>query len=294
MSGLKICSGVALPELTPLDFKGQADVDIHVGRVSEVLENGIRPMPEAQVAPGSVLLTIPGVARYLVRDGREICVEPLEQAEEKDIRLFLLGSAFGAIHLQRGHFPLHASAVVMNGKAVAFAGDSGAGKSTLAAWLNARGYPILCDDVCVVAVNEAQAPLAYPAFPRMKLWKDALGEMELESADLQRDHFRADKFHLPVDGRFSGEPVPLSNIFFLRYPKDSKEPGIEEIPPSRSVPLLRDNTYRFQFISALGLTEEHFRACISIARNVPAHYLDRPRDLSGLAACQKLLEENLA
>jgi hypothetical protein len=56
---------------------------------------------------------------------------------------------------------------------------------------------------------------------------------------------------------------------------------------------LRNNTYRFQFISGLDLTERHFENCISIARSVPAHYLDRPQELSLVADCQRLLEEHL-
>ena len=294
MAGLKIRSEFPLPELIALDFEGRPDVDIRISAVPETLPNGVQAMPEAQVTPGAVLLTIPDVGRYHVLAGEEIHVEPFAQAEEKDIRLFLLGSAFGAIHLQRGHFPLHASAVVIDGKAVAFAGDSGAGKSTMAAWMNAHGHPLLCDDVCVIQVNEDQAPMAFPAFPRMKLWKDALGKMERETGDLQRDYSRTDKYHLPVDKLFAGEPLPLSKILFLRYSTETAAARIEDIPPSHAVPLLRNNTYRFQFISGLDLTEKHFRNCISIARNVPTHYLDRPRELSLMADCQRLLEEQLA
>ena len=294
MAGMNISSEFPLPELIPLDFEGRPDVEIRIASVPESLPNGTQAMPEAQVAPGAVLLTIPGVGRYHVLKGREIRVEPFGLAEEQDVRLFLLGSAFGAIHLQRGHFPLHASAVVIGGTAVAFAGDSGAGKSTMAAWMNAHGHPLLCDDVCVIRVTKDQRPMAFPAFPRMKLWKDALGKMDRETGNLQRDYSRTDKYHLPVDGHFAGEPVPLGRIIFLRYSTETAGAGIEDIPPSQAVPLLRNNTYRFQFISGLDLTERHFENCVSIARSVPAHYLDRPRELSLVADCQRLLEEHLA
>ena len=294
MAGMNISSEFPLPELIPLDFEGRPDVDIRIASVPESLPNGTQAMPEAQVAPGAMLLTIPGVGRYHVLEGSEIRVEPFGQAEEQDVRLFLLGSAFGAIHLQRGHFPLHASAVVIGGTAVAFAGDSGAGKSTMAAWMNAHGHPLLCDDVCVIRAAKDQPPMAFPAFPRMKLWKDALGKMDRETGGLQKDYSRTDKYHLPVDGHFAGEPVPLGKILFLRYSTETAGARIEDIPPSHAVPLLRNNTYRFQFISGLDLTERHFENCISIARSVPAHYLDRPRQLSMVADCQRLLEEHLA
>lgn len=293
-AGLKICSELHLPELLTTDFEGPPDVEIRYAAVPKTLPGGVQSMPEAQAAPGAVLLTIPGVGRYHVLAGKEVRIEPFPDAKIEDVRLFLLGSAFGAIYLQRNHFPLHASVVVIAGKAVAFAGDSGAGKSTMAAWMNRTGYPLLCDDVCVIQTDEDPFPMAFPAYPQMKLWKDALRMLELETSGLRRDFARTDKFHLPIDSPFASEPVPLRQIFFLRYSDDASVPSMADISPSEAVPLLRNNTYRYQFISGLGLTEKHFRNCISIANSVPAHFLDRPRKLDFLADCQRLVEEQLA
>ena len=64
-----------------------------------------------------------------------------------DVRLFLLGSVWGALALQRGLLPLHASAVGRGRTVHAFTGPPGAGKSTLAAALAARGYPLFTDDM---------------------------------------------------------------------------------------------------------------------------------------------------
>ena len=49
--------------------------------------------------------------------------------------------------LSLGYEPLHATAVVVDGEAVAFLGDCGYGKSTLGAAFLARGFPLLTDDV---------------------------------------------------------------------------------------------------------------------------------------------------
>ena len=114
-----------------------------------------------------VMLTVDGVGRYLVRGGAEILVDAAGGAAERDVRLFLLGSALGILCHQRGLLPLHANAVVANGAAYAFAGHSGAGKSTLAAHFAQAGYEILCDDVCVISFDEAGQPLAWPGLPRL-------------------------------------------------------------------------------------------------------------------------------
>ena len=49
-------------------------------------------------------------------------VSPLKRYDEDVIRLYILGTCMGAILMQRRIFPLHGSAVAINGKAYAFVG----------------------------------------------------------------------------------------------------------------------------------------------------------------------------
>ena len=294
LAGLTVSSEFALPELLTCSRpEAGSDIVIVYGAVPDSLPGAVQSIPEAQTTPDAVLLVIPGVGRFYVRAGREIRVQPDPNATAEDLRLFLLGSAFGAIYFQRGDFPLHASVVVISGGAVAFSGDPGAGKSTLAAWLNAQGHPLLCDDVCVIRFNDEERPMAYPAFPRVKLWSDALSAFEIDAQGLQRDYSRADKFHLSASGEFRHEPAPLRHINFLNFADDASAPRIEDINPAHAVPLLRDNTYRFQYISGLGLTKSHFLDCVKLARSTPTHFLVRPRRLSAMAECQQLIEQQM-
>jgi hypothetical protein len=294
VAGLTVESEFDLPELAPCDNGlAKPDVEIRFGSVPQSLPGATDSALEAEIAPDEVLLKIPGIARYRVTGGRQILVEPDPEAQARDMRLFLLGSAFGALWFQRGYFPLHASVVVVNGQAVAFAGDSGAGKSTMAAWMHAQGYPLLCDDVCVIRFDEEAGAMAFPGFPRLKLWKDALHALDIASEELQRDYSRADKFHLSVSERFWIDAVPLRHINILRFSDSDAAPCIEDISPAHAVPLLRDNTYRFQYISGLGLTRSHFLDCVKLARNTQLHYLDRPRNHADMAGCQQLIEEQM-
>jgi hypothetical protein len=294
VSGLKVRSQIALPELTPDDQEnGEPDLEIGVGPVPESLPGSVMPMHEAEITEHDVLLKIPGVGRYLISAGRQILVATEPDVRPEDVRLFLLGSAFGAVYFQRGCLPLHASVVVIDGKGIAFTGNAGAGKSTMAAWMHARGYPLLCDDVCVIRFDGQGTPMAYPGFPRLKLWKDALSAFDIDTRALQPDYSRADKYHLPAAGQFGAEPVPLRHVNVLQFADDEAKPTIKVVPPAQSVHLLRDNTYRYQYISGLGLTRSHFLDCVRLARNTRVHYLVRPRRHSALAECQELVEQQL-
>ena len=135
--------------------------------------------------------------------------------------------------------------------------------------------------------------MAYPGFPRLKLWKDTLNAFEIDSGDLQRDYFRADKYHLSPSSQFWEEPVPLRHINVLQFSETDSAPCIEDVKQATAVHLLRNNTYRFQYISGLGLTRSHFLDCVTLARNTRLHYLNGPRNHAGLAECQKLIEEQM-
>jgi hypothetical protein len=294
VAGLTVRSDIALPELVSFSLESnEPDIEISFAPVPENLPQATVASFQAEIADNEVLLKIPGVARYHVRAGRQILVEAEPDVLAKDLRLFLLGSALGAIYFQRGFFPLHASVVVMNGNAVAFTGDSGAGKSTMAAWMNAQGYPLLCDDVCVVRFDEHGNPIAYSGFPRLKLWNDALNAFDIDASKLQSDYSRANKYHLPVSGRFWTDPVPLRHINILRFSDSISEPRIEDIKPAQAVHLLRNNTYRFQYISGLGLTESHFLDCVKLARSTGLHFLTRSKQHAALAECQGLIERQM-
>ncbi len=294
VAGLKVRSEIALPELVPCSpADDEPDVEIRYAPVPTRLAGATQSIREAEIAENAVLIRIPGVARYHVKNGNQILVAAEPGTGARELRLFLLGSAFGAIYFQRGFFPLHASVVVINGKAVAFAGDSGAGKSTMTAWMNVQGYALLCDDVCVIRFDDHHSPMAYPGFPRLKLWSDALKEFEIDPSELQRDHFRTDKYHLSISGRFGMDPVPLQHINVLQFSDSDSAPRIEDIQPAQAVHLLRNNTYRYYYISGLGLTKSHFLDCVRLAKTTGMHFLTRPRQHSAMAECQRLIEEQM-
>ncbi|CAK0744895.1 hypothetical protein CCP1ISM_10051 [Azospirillaceae bacterium] len=141
LCGWRVHSDWPLPELLPWHGSDRpVDVWIRRGEVPESLP-GIRSGdPLLQVnGEGLARFAIPGVAAYLIREGREITIATRLPDHAPDVGLFLFGTVFGVLCHQRGVLPLHASCVAFGERAFAFAGVSGSGKSTLAAALVARG-----------------------------------------------------------------------------------------------------------------------------------------------------------
>src|SRR5262249_22959930 len=117
--------GASVDPERPADADASVDVDIVYGSVPAAVENALVRVPWVEAAPRVLLLTVHDVARYLVEDGRRIVIDRHAAADDRDVHAFLLGSAFGALLLQRHHLVLHGSAVAIDGGAVAFLGVSG-------------------------------------------------------------------------------------------------------------------------------------------------------------------------
>lgn len=144
--GLAVEADFPIPELT-LDHIGGAP-DLHVGTAT-LPRRGDSYQVEVD-GPVTTIWVPDANAVFQMVEGRRLAVNAPGAEIGRNVRLYLLGSALGAILHQRGLLPLHACVLDFGGKAVAFLGHSGAGKSTLAAWLAERGGRLLSDDVCVV------------------------------------------------------------------------------------------------------------------------------------------------
>lgn len=78
---------------------------------------------------------------------RTITIRPDPRAFEGQAQVLLAGSGMAHALTAEGHSPLHASAVEVDGRAIAFIGPSGKGKTTLAGLLCGAGARAVSDDV---------------------------------------------------------------------------------------------------------------------------------------------------
>jgi hypothetical protein len=265
-------SEIALGELPVADsVADERDViDVRLGPVPEMLPETLpgagSVAKSLQVAGDTVLLTLPGVARYLVRGGREIVVDPAPGGSDRTVRLFLLGSALGILCHQRGLLLLHANAIVAGDGAYAFAGNSGAGKSTLAAHFQRAGYPVLCDDVCAISFDQAHRPFAWQGLPRLKLWGDAAEAFGHDRARLDvavdgRDG--RDKYHVPFVVRQAAVPVPFRRLYLLARAEGAAG-GFARLQGAQAMEAILTQTYRGQYLAPMGLAARHFRQCLDL------------------------------
>lgn len=278
--GLRLRSDLPLPELLEAEGSARAQVTVRIGTVPDAPAGGGGP----HLTNGGLLLVIPGVARYFVKGGSTILVEPQPGVPDSNVRLFLLGSAMGALLHQRGLLPLHANAVEVGGRAFAFMGASGAGKSTLAAWFHDRGFRIVADDVCVVGFAEGGRPQVRPGISRLRLWREALDATGRDVAAYQRSFFgddAPDKYDVPLARPCSTDaPIPLAAVYLLER---SETLNIEPLTGVAAAEAVFANTYRGVFVPKTGSSHDHWSASIQLIGGAPIYRAQRRWGLDDMA-----------
>jgi len=271
--GLSIESEIFFPELILTDDK--PDVYIKYGSIPKRLENPKKTGIKFQASENELLLNVDNVAGYYIQNGNSITINKYNNKDENSIRLFLLGSAFGALLIQRDVFSLHGSSTVIDGKAVVFSGVSGTGKSSLVTEFYNDDYLFLNDDVSSILFNGGEL-FVVSAYPRIKLWKDTVDQFSLNENNFDKIRKNIQKFGVPTKEKYCNTQPPLEAIFILGT-KNTEGIDVREIKGIEKFNILKRNTYRFQFINGLNKQKEHFKAFNELALKIPVYKLDRPK-----------------
>jgi len=271
--GLTIASRLPLPELPQAE--DEPDVEIVPGRVPPELPGTVRRGVRYQVAPGELLLQVDGVARYLARGGTRIVVDRAVGAPPESVRLFLLGSVFAALLLERGVLPLSASAVAIQGGCLVFMGHSAAGKSTLAAGFVSRGYRALTDDACAISFDTG-GPTVWPAYPQLKLWPDVLRKLGRDPNALGRVRPELEKRVLPLGTSFAAEPLAPIGLYLLSGPSTAADLELTPLEGQEKVTAVATHTYGSQFVEGLGTETSYFDNLARLVAAGPVRAVRRP------------------
>ena len=162
--------------------------------------------------PAGYLLHAPGFARILIApDGTELICDP--EAGSSEWAALLPAQALPLAATLRGFEMLHASGVVLRGRAALLAGPSGAGKSSLAAALLRRGAALLSDDTVALELRGG-ALIAHPGAALLHLQAaehDRLSTRERALLGPATTFFDKQRYSPSV----SGSPAPFGELFLL-------------------------------------------------------------------------------
>jgi hypothetical protein len=297
--GLEFHSSFPIPEMTEIDVAcgrpdAEPDVAISTGPVPAHLENSILAGTAYETNAEQLLLRIKGVGQYLVSGGRTVVVNPVDDVDMHEVRVFLLGSCIGAILNQRGFLVLHASVIGTEEGAILFAGPSGAGKSTLLGELLARGHRMMVDDVCAVRFDDLDRPIVVPSYPRTRLWASAAEKLSIDVTGLPRTRASMEKFERQVPEQYWDLEAPLTRLYHLTA-TETNEFTIAKLGPLEAFETVLRNGYRdMMLLDGFDRRPEHFAMASKVARSATVSRVVRPIAGFRLEELADLVEQDLA
>ena len=267
--GLTIASEFDLFGLRSIDQPASSDVRVVRGDFSHPDVAQFDEGRYSEATTHDALLSWEKVGTIRVSDGKEISVVPREDIGSEILSLFITGAAMGILLHQRGLLVLHASAVDVNGHAIAFIGFKGMGKSTTAAAFVGGGHLLISDDV--VALDSDY--YVRPGSEVVKLWPSALqAALDDDPETIPKIYPTNEKRARVVDDRLVSTSVELKAIYVLDA---GKELAIEPIDlAGRFVEVVR-HSYAPRFVGTAGTPPEHFQQCTQLVADIPMFRLRR-------------------
>lgn len=201
----------------------------------------------------------------------------------EDMATYLIGPILGFVLRLHGVVCLHASAIVVNGFAIAILSPAGYGKSTTAAAFAKRGYPVLSDDV-VALIDHGDIFWVQPAFPRLHLWPPSVKALFGQDDALPRitpENPFWDKRYLDLcrnNYRFQSSPMKLAAVYNGKHSDAKDIPHLDTLSAHEGFIALIANTYSSRLLDKKMRALE-FDVLSRLAASVPVKCLKSQKDL---------------
>ncbi|OGA18529.1 MAG: hypothetical protein A3H32_19750 [Betaproteobacteria bacterium RIFCSPLOWO2_02_FULL_63_19] len=201
-------------------------LDLRTARVQQELD--AKPFHEWVLPDGTLwtrfycsgkqyLLRFPGLADFTVSaNGTKAAAYPMPGVSRATIEHLYLNQIVPLALSRQRKLVLHASAVEVRDRAVAFLGVSGRGKSTLAASFSISGYRFLTDDG-LLTDKEGDGYIVHPGHPSIRLWEDSREALIPGGTDAASPVDYTSKARLLADDQvaFCNAARPLCRVYFL-------------------------------------------------------------------------------
>jgi hypothetical protein len=287
IAGLIIAGDWPLPELPAIDGSGgdwavEVAPDRPGGRFDTLVHRANNPDGRSwcTIRRGDedrYLISFPKLADFVVLlSERRIVCYPDGSTDERIARHLLLDQVIPSVLAMDGEVVLHASAVSIDERAVAFVGPTGAGKSTVAASFATNGARLLADDF-VRLRDDARGFLAVPSYPGLRLWPDSARVFARREDSLMAVAPGSEKQRLVFQTpQRASQPCPLSAIVILDDGAGQGKIDVRRLPGQRGFMAVYPHAFRLERFGRDRQRAE-FDRFASLARSTAILRLQYPR-----------------
>ena len=241
-------------------------------------------------------LVFPGVASFACSAG-EIHGRAAAPGLEYLVEICLAGNVMAFWLERQGVTAIHASAVVVAGRAACFIAGTSRGKTTTACAFLAAGHALLADDIVALSIASGCA-LAYPAFPQMKLLPEQLLHLGVRAVGYQKVHPGFEKLMVPIGngvGRYCDQAVPVGGIYLLdRVSSGTGSPSMRPVAQGEALMELVRHSFAAELVDAVDRSSGRLARLAALARAVPVRRINVPPGYDRLHEVQSLVAAQLA
>ena len=289
VAGLHVELDRAMPFLGDINSSCSDDVDVTI----QNLEFSHASRPKKTISEASFSFNAKEGLVFKVSEGRHISIYRDKHISDKDVAIYLLGSAWGVLCHQRGLFPFHCSSVRFGSHAYAFAAPSGGGKSSLAAGLSSQGLAHFSDDVAVLSLNEDQNIIAHSMPKGIKLWQDTTEALGFDPLMTVTSDGRFEKFYVNTKYSSADTKLQLKCIYVLAFSSDKKDLCIEHLGPEEALMSVYRNVYLVDWLHLIGNVENVLSNARDIIEHIPVMRFTRPRDFEEFGVSSSFLTDHI-
>ncbi len=237
---------------------------------------------------------------FLANDGSRIEVMVREDTPLASLLPPFLGLAIPLVLRLRGVTCLHASAVLVNGRVVVFAGPSEAGKSTTLLAMLRRRHIFFSDDLIPLSTQDGIV-CSYGGYAQVGVLPDTMDALFGAQMDLpflwseapQRPDMRIYQPNWRRDDMAAGGR-PLVALYLLsRRQKDLDAVRITSVSPRDAIVQLVPHTTGRALAGAAERAAD-LEELSTLVRTVPIRLLERPDDIAQIDAVAAAIEADLA
>jgi hypothetical protein len=243
-----------------------------------------------QVGGGRALVHADTGHFHIAEGGRAIEWYPAAGAPVELARLDLIGRVLATALQLMGAVCLHASAVDVGGRAIAFLAPKGYGKTTTAVALTYAGARLITDDT--LAVFPAPTPTCVPGVQSARLRRDSAARFDRTRTDPLREGGEGRVVDAPPPELIMTRRAPLAALYILSPANAARIPAVERrlLPPVTAAMSILSHV-KVGALQGRNEAVANLDRATGLAATVPVYSLMIARDLSRLdSVVSKLLE----
>jgi hypothetical protein len=256
--------------------------------------NGL-PQFEFFRLPDRVVVRIAGAMDFHCWADRIVC-HLLDESHRYLLEVALFGMIMALWLELRGVVTLHASTVVIGGRAVAFSSKRGGGKTAAAAASVHAGHPLLSDDLLALE-QSGDVFTAQPGYPQVRMWPDQAEHFIGSDEGLERFHPDHDKRRVNVGsgfGTFFSEPAALGALYLPeRADQAEAEVTLTRLRPHEAMLALIRLSFLPREVVRFGLQPRRLAFLAQLISTIPTSRIVVPQGLDQLSRAVAAVEADL-